>query len=350
MDDVRNAGGPCCAHLTVKYVTEPVGNGAMRGWWECSDCHTKFIPEPLAELLRRLDAPNAVPSRTIECHRHTPSSEGEVHDGRLQVTEGIPQKAGNQSGSQTESDMPKMRTERRNEGGETARVANDKSLPMVQVRAVDAGRLDAPNDKNTQSLCSENEPIIAGRLDAPKVTHPEPCAECGSNITWHVASPIWNLVMRHGEPEPILCPIHFAQRAVKYGIESWRLIPDPTLYAPSDEIRAALEDVLRNDVKEIDGAHWEYPENELQSLLNALTPKVAELVAGRLDAPAGRFGELDVDAIAEKVAHEIWEEQPKAHGNLRCWPGTHTIAEKIKLYFKAALASPRPASQQEDES
>jgi len=44
MTDVRSSEVACCAHLKVSYKTEPVGNGAVRGWWECGDCHTKFEP------------------------------------------------------------------------------------------------------------------------------------------------------------------------------------------------------------------------------------------------------------------------------------------------------------------
>lgn len=38
----------CCAHLILKYDTEPVGNGAVRGFWRCQDCKVKFGLEPLA--------------------------------------------------------------------------------------------------------------------------------------------------------------------------------------------------------------------------------------------------------------------------------------------------------------
>src|ERR1051325_946833 len=36
----------CCAHSTVKYLTEevPNSNGALTGYWQCSDCPTKFWP------------------------------------------------------------------------------------------------------------------------------------------------------------------------------------------------------------------------------------------------------------------------------------------------------------------
>jgi hypothetical protein len=63
--------------------------------------------------------------------------------------------------------------------------------------------------------------------------HPEDsCADCGrSNITWHTDSPVWNLVMRReGQPEPVLCPACFGNRAKEQGIESWKLIPDPLIY------------------------------------------------------------------------------------------------------------------------
>ena len=36
-----------CSHLTVKYTTEEIG-GLTRGWWECKDCKTKFIPAACA--------------------------------------------------------------------------------------------------------------------------------------------------------------------------------------------------------------------------------------------------------------------------------------------------------------
>ncbi len=41
-----------------------------------------------------------------------------------------------------------------------------------------------------------------------------------------------------------------------------------------------------------------------------------------------------VDGLAEQIAQEIWEESPRLHGNLRCWPGTYNIAAKIKKHFK----------------
>jgi hypothetical protein len=48
--------------------------------------------------------------------------------------------------------------------------------------------------------------------------------------------------------------------------------------------RELLENILRNDVKESDGAHWEYPESELQALLEALTPKVVAFAVGQRES------------------------------------------------------------------
>jgi hypothetical protein len=36
--------GACCAHLTVKWVTEKLPKGLTRGWWECVLCKTPFAP------------------------------------------------------------------------------------------------------------------------------------------------------------------------------------------------------------------------------------------------------------------------------------------------------------------
>jgi hypothetical protein len=52
----------------------------------------------------------------------------------------------------------------------------------------------------------------------------------------------------------------------------------------TERARDLLENILRNDVKESDGAHWEYPESELQALLEALTPKVVAFAVGQRES------------------------------------------------------------------
>ena len=47
----------CCSHLTVKYTTETIRGGLTRGWWECQDCQTKFIPEACAAASPQAPAP-----------------------------------------------------------------------------------------------------------------------------------------------------------------------------------------------------------------------------------------------------------------------------------------------------
>ncbi len=41
---------PACAHISISWRTERIGNGTLtRGWWECdSNCGTKFWPRPAA--------------------------------------------------------------------------------------------------------------------------------------------------------------------------------------------------------------------------------------------------------------------------------------------------------------
>lgn len=50
--------GPCCAHLLVRWTTEDLPNGYTRGWWECRDCHTKFVPEVLAAYRATQEEPD----------------------------------------------------------------------------------------------------------------------------------------------------------------------------------------------------------------------------------------------------------------------------------------------------
>ena len=57
-DEQRLERNGCCAHLKVLWATEEV-DGLTRGWWECSDCHSKFIPERAALALARLPRRNA---------------------------------------------------------------------------------------------------------------------------------------------------------------------------------------------------------------------------------------------------------------------------------------------------
>lgn len=56
------------------------------------------------------------------------------------------------------------------------------------------------------------------------------------------------------------------------------------------------------------------------------------------EAQLSTLRDLDVNGIAETIAHEVCDETPKMHGNLPCWPGTHIIAEKVKQHLRAALA------------
>ena len=37
--------GAACAHLTVFWTTQSYF-GRTRGWWECADCRTEFVPKP----------------------------------------------------------------------------------------------------------------------------------------------------------------------------------------------------------------------------------------------------------------------------------------------------------------
>jgi hypothetical protein len=78
----------------------------------------------------------------------------------------------------------------------------------------------------------------------------------------------------------------------------------PTLAAshiPVEETLAVLEDVLRNDVKESDGAHWEYPESKLQALLDALTPKVSNFLAKHISTAAPTERILALEALWSAV-------------------------------------------------
>ena len=62
-DEQRLERNGCCAHLKVLWATEEV-DGLTRGWWECSDCHSKFIPERAA--LAQLDAARQQLDSTIK--------------------------------------------------------------------------------------------------------------------------------------------------------------------------------------------------------------------------------------------------------------------------------------------
>ena len=62
-DEQRLERNGCCAHLKVLWATEEV-DGLTRGWWECSDCHSKFIPERAA--LAQLDAARQHYERTLK--------------------------------------------------------------------------------------------------------------------------------------------------------------------------------------------------------------------------------------------------------------------------------------------
>lgn len=53
------------------------------------------------------------------------------------------------------------------------------------------------------------------------------------------------------------------------------LTAEPALGDIEIPLRLILDDAVRWDVKESDGAHWEYPESELQAILDALVPKAA---------------------------------------------------------------------------
>lgn len=45
--DQQNNKGARCAHITVKYQTMQGLGGSTIGWWACTDCLRRFIPEPL---------------------------------------------------------------------------------------------------------------------------------------------------------------------------------------------------------------------------------------------------------------------------------------------------------------
>ncbi len=34
----------CCAHLKVYWTTQTQDKGQTRGWWQCGDCWTRFVP------------------------------------------------------------------------------------------------------------------------------------------------------------------------------------------------------------------------------------------------------------------------------------------------------------------
>lgn len=39
------ANTACCAHLTVYWTTQNNNRGLTRGWWQCGDCWTRFVPQ-----------------------------------------------------------------------------------------------------------------------------------------------------------------------------------------------------------------------------------------------------------------------------------------------------------------
>lgn len=48
-----------CAHLTVLYTTEEVGDGSVRGYWCCRECGSKFTPLAVVDAeVRRLRGEN----------------------------------------------------------------------------------------------------------------------------------------------------------------------------------------------------------------------------------------------------------------------------------------------------
>jgi hypothetical protein len=114
------------------------------------------------------------------------------------------------------------------------------------------------NDENTQSLCSDNEPIISGRLDAPRPM--DTCWLIEANGKYWSAEGgmcIWT-------PDPWKA-VRFSR---KEDAERTRMT------ATGSDISVAVQHSFET---------------------------------GRLDAPAGRFGDLEVQArIVEIVDHLVW--------------------------------------------
>jgi hypothetical protein len=109
---------------------------------------------------------------------------------------------------------------------------------LERIAAAIQSALDADPEPDHENCCGTTDQCCqwggdirslaarARRMEAlPGADHPEACTSCGRNITWSVASPVWNKTVRGDEPlSEMLCPICFVVEYEKrFGEVCWTL-------------------------------------------------------------------------------------------------------------------------------